>query len=126
MARRIVALILGLTVLGLVTTLFYTSKEAGIEVTRVEPGAEQPASLPVRIVASMEGEIRVDGRPVDSAELSEEVARIIAAAEEASLPEPAFVIAVPRDSDNMLLVTIMESLVQGGASSVEIDTRPAE
>ncbi len=121
MARKIVALILGLTVLGLFTTLLFFSKEAGIEVDRVDDGAEPNGALPVRIVATSSVDVRVDGRPVELAELSAEVARIIAAAEEASLPEPAFVIAEPRGSDNMVTIMIMEALSQAGAASVSLD-----
>ncbi len=120
-----VALLLGMIILGLFTYLGMSTKEAGIEVDRAETDAGQPASLPVRIVVSSGGEVRVDGRPIDQAELANEVSRIIAAAEEASLPEPAFIIAVPEESDNVLLITIMESLAQGGASSISIETIPA-
>ena len=126
MARRIVALILGLSVLGLFTTWLLLSKEAGIEVDTAEDSAETPASLPVRIAASAYGDIRVDGRPVDLAGLADEIRRIISAAEEASLPEPAFVIAVAREADNAILVMILEALSEGGATSVSIDTEPAE
>ena len=126
MARRIIALILGLTVLGLAILLFDLSKEAGIEVERAETDPGQPTSLPVRIVASSDGEIRVDGQPVDPEALSDEIARILAAAEGASLPQPEFVIAVARESDNAILVVILEALSEGGATSVSIDTEPAE
>ncbi|MDJ0910699.1 MAG: hypothetical protein QNI99_15975 [Woeseiaceae bacterium] len=124
MARRIVALILGLALLGGVTTLLFFSKEAGIEVDQVESDDEQRASLSVRVLVSSEGEIRVDGRPIDPAELTDEVARIVAAAEEASLPVPSFVLAVPADADHLLLYPPMESLALGGAESIEIEWTP--
>ena len=124
MARRIVALIVGLALLGVFTTLLFFSKEAGVEVDRMESDAAQPASLPVRVVASSVSEIRVDGRSIEAEELSDEVARIVAAAEEASLPVPIFVMAVPEDADHILLATLMESLAQGGARSIEIEWTP--
>ncbi len=124
MARRVVSLILGLTVIGLVILLYDSSKEAEFEVEGVESGAENPA--PVTIVASADGSVQVDDHPVELAELTDEIERLIDAAEEAGLPQPAFVIVAPEEADDLLLVTIMEALAQGGASSVAIGAKPAE
>lgn len=126
MARRIVALVLGLTVLGLVSTLVFFMKESGVEVERAGDGAGQAASLPVRIVAAQDGRVLVDGRPVELAELADEVGRIIAAAEAASLPEPSFVIAAARDADNTVLITIMEALSEAGAGTPAIEALPED
>ena len=124
MARRIVALILGLSVLGIVIALLYSTKEAGVEVHRDEAGGDQAAALPVRIVATSDDEITVDGRPVELAALADEFARLIAAAEEASLPDPSFIIAVPLDSDNAILIAILEALAEAGAGPPSIETLP--
>ncbi len=126
MARRIVVWILGLTVLGLVSSLLFYTKEAGIDVDRDRHAAEPPASLTIRVVASSDGGISVDGRSIDPTALANEVARIIVGTEEAALPEPSFVIVVGEEIDNARIIMIMEALQQGGASRVSLDTTPNE
>ncbi len=127
MTRRVIALILGLTALGLVTSLMIFTKEAGIEVERAEEGiASSESTLTVLIAATSSGEIRVDGQPVDRAALADEMARIIASAEEASLPDPSFVITMDPDADNAVIVYIMEALARAQATSVSLDSRESE
>ena len=127
MSRQVLALILGLFVLGLVTMLLFTTMETHVEVERVEETGERIGSaLPIRILASASGEIRLDGRAIDLADLEEEIALNVAAADRASLPEPSFILVAGEDVDDAVIVRIMEALSQAGANHVTLDTTPAE
>ena len=126
MARRIVALILGMTVLGLFISFWYLSKDAAVEVSKVDDSAAASAALPIRITAHSNGEIRVDGRSVDPAELEDEIRRIVSGSEEASLPLPTFSIVAERDVDNAVLVMILEALSGAGVRNVSIEPDVAD
>ncbi len=127
MTRRVIALLVGLTVFGLLTSGLLILKEPGIEVERAEEGSSSSESTPaVLIAATSSGEIRVDGRLVNRASLADEIARIVASAEEASLPVPSFVLAVDPDVDDAVIVYIMEVVARADATSASLDSRETE
>ena len=124
--RKTLALLIGLLVLGLLTFFLMSTKQAGVEFVPVNDSADPNTTLPISITVSSDGEIRLDGRVVDSAALGDEVAQLIAAAVGASLPEPSFIVVAGEGVDNLEILRITEALAQSGATSVSLEFAPVE
>ena len=124
MARKIVALILGLLALGLVTGLLLFTKEADVGQATLEfyvgeaPPRDLSSHVPITVDAN--DEVRLDGRTVELTELADEIAIIVREADAAGDGLPDFSLAVHSTVDNAIVVEVMMAVVEGGGATIAL------
>lgn len=121
MTRRVVALVLGLTAVGVVSALILLTKGSGVSVSRPEGVADTSQLNQIRIVLYEDGAVDVDGRAVDPNNLEQEFVRILTRSEAADLPQPSFSIVAHEEVDNARIVVVMDALIGVGASQIAIE-----
>ncbi len=127
MSRQIVALIVGLAVLGLATSLYFSTKEAGVEQVLDEDfGAPLESGRTVEITVAGSGEIYVLGRQVDIAGLEQEVETLLESAREDGSPEPSFQLLTDPDVETGQLLLIMDAIQRAGSTSVAFEVRQSD
>jgi len=97
-------------------------KESGIEVSRPQAAtAEKKERANILVAISEDGEIWIDGRPVDVRALPANIERL-----HAENPQGSVVIQADEDSKNGLLVQVMDAARQAGVYNVSIAAEVVE
>jgi len=97
-------------------------KESGIEVSRPQAAtAEKKERANILVAISEDGEIWIDGRPVDVRALQANIERL-----HAENPQGSVVIQADEESKNGLLVQVMDAARQAGVYNVSIAAEVVE
>ena len=126
MIRWTIRITIAAVLVGLLVLWADLSKEVGVD---VHEGAGEAAEYrKVLVSVEADGAVELDGQSIAISELAERVAALIdgTSGDQGTHGVLSFVISVDQETDNVLLLEVMDALNRGGAIYVSLETDTGE